>query len=73
LPDHAGTPHVRQIVTSRHSKPDLDLSPTVTHHKIRARAGFHDREQFGPDVTRTVHDHEESFLVLAAAGAGRLR
>ena len=32
---HAACP---QIATSRHSKPGLALSPTVTHHKIRARA-----------------------------------
>jgi hypothetical protein len=40
LPDHADTPHVRQIARSRHSKPDLALSLTVTHHKIRARARY---------------------------------
>jgi hypothetical protein len=38
LPDHADTPRDRQIVTSRHGQPDQALSPTVTHHKIRARA-----------------------------------
>jgi hypothetical protein len=39
LPYHADTPHISQIVTSRHSGyPDLAISPNVTHHKIRARA-----------------------------------
>jgi hypothetical protein len=42
---------------SRHSKPDLALSLTVTHHKIRARARYLCQSHFlmAIDSLRLIH------------------